>query len=133
MKYAYPIVITYEKDSSGVDYLVYIPDFAAHTQGESIPNAIEMGQDVVALMAWEYEEDEKELPNVSDLTELREMYPDATVTLVAVDTEEYRKRCGNKAVKKTLSLPAWLNTKAEDAGVNFSQVLQEALREKLAL
>lgn len=133
MKYAYPIVITYETDPSGNHYLVYVPDFDSYTAGTSIANAIEMGQDAISLLAWDYEEDKKNLPEPSKLSTLREEYPGSTVTLVAIDTEEYQKKCGNKAIKKTLSIPAWLNTRAEEAGINFSQTLQEALKDKLAL
>lgn len=53
------------------------------------------------------------------------------VNLIAVDTEEYRNLNDSRAVKKTLTIPNWLNTKAEKAGVNFSQVLQDALKERL--
>ncbi|MBR1530242.1 MAG: toxin-antitoxin system, antitoxin component, HicB domain protein [Oscillospiraceae bacterium] len=51
--------------------------------------------------------------------------------MVACDTLEYRKFFDKKAVKKTLTIPNWLNIMAERAGVNFSAVLQEALLEKL--
>lgn len=47
--------------------------------------------------------------------------------------DEYRKKHNNKSIKKTLTIPAWLNTIAEKENVNFSQVLQEALKEKLGI
>ncbi len=47
------------------------------------------------------------------------------------DTTAWRKRNDSRAVKKTLSIPNWLNTMAEDAGVNFSQILQDALKDRL--
>ena len=53
------------------------------------------------------------------------------LSYVAADTEEYRRKNDNRAVNKTLSISSWLNTLAEQAGVNFSQVLLDALREKL--
>lgn len=53
------------------------------------------------------------------------------VSLVVADTEEYRRENDNRAVKKTLSIPSWLNAKAEKAGVNFSQILQDALKNHL--
>ena len=55
------------------------------------------------------------------------------VSLVACDTLEYRRYYNNKAVKKTLSIPAWLNTMAEREDINFSSVLQKALKEELHL
>ena len=53
------------------------------------------------------------------------------MSLVSCDTLTYRKLHARTAVKKTLSIPAWLNTIAEEEGVNFSAVLQEALKQKL--
>ena len=53
------------------------------------------------------------------------------MSLVCCDTIEYRKLYNNKAVKKTLTIPAWLNTLAERADLNFSSVLQDALKLRL--
>ena len=53
------------------------------------------------------------------------------VSFVSIDLEEHRKKYENKSVKKTLSIPAWLNTLAEKEHVNFSKLLQTALIEKL--
>ncbi len=58
-------------------------------------------------------------------------YHDAFVNIVTVDAEEYAKTHFNKAVKKTLTIPQWLNDSATAAGLNFSQVLQEALMQKI--
>ena len=59
--------------------------------------------------------------------------PGEFVSLIGCDTLAYRKRYGSKAVKKTLSIPSWLNEAAEKAGVNFSNVLQDALKQQLHL
>ena len=56
---------------------------------------------------------------------------DAFATYISCDTTVYRRRMNNTAVKKTLTIPSWLNDSAVAAGLNFSQVLQEALRQKL--
>lgn len=55
------------------------------------------------------------------------------INLVAVDTVEYRNLNDSRAIKKTLTIPNWLNTRAEKVGINFSQVLQTALKEKLGI
>ena len=55
------------------------------------------------------------------------------MTLIACDTVEYRRYYDNKAVKKTLSIPSWLNTMAERQDVNFSSVLQKALKADLGI
>ena len=59
------------------------------------------------------------------------VYPDSFVNIVTVDAEEYAKLHFNKAIKKTLTIPQWLNESATAAGINFSQVLQEALLQKI--
>jgi hypothetical protein len=53
------------------------------------------------------------------------------VSIIAVDTETYRRFYENKSVKKTLSIPMWLNEMAERAHINFSQTLQKALKAEL--
>ena len=58
---------------------------------------------------------------------------DEFVSLIRCDTEFYRRFYKSKAVKKTLSIPEWLNEEAAKAGLNFSQVLQEGLKERLGL
>lgn len=54
-------------------------------------------------------------------------------SLVVVDLDEFAQKWGNKSVRKNLTIPQWLNTKAEALNINFSQVLQEALKEKLGI
>ena len=54
------------------------------------------------------------------------------VSYVDANITEYRKKYGYKIVKKNCSIPAWLNTKAEELGLNFSKILQEALIEKIS-
>ena len=58
-------------------------------------------------------------------------YKSVFINMVSVDAEEYAKKYFRKSVKKTLTIPAWLNEKALEAHINFSQVLQEALKERL--
>ena len=53
------------------------------------------------------------------------------VSFVSIDMEDYRKKFNNKSIKKTLTIPAWLNYLAEKENINFSQILQEAIKEKL--
>ncbi|MBP5451445.1 MAG: hypothetical protein J6Y16_04325 [Treponema sp.] len=75
-----------------------------------------------------YEDEGKEPPKPSRIEDVK---TDGIVSLVVADTDQWRKLVDNKAVKKTLSIPSWLNRKAENAAINFSQVHQEALCEKL--
>ena len=76
------------------------------------------------------EEEGEAIPAPSNLKDVS-ADADALVSLVCCDTIEYRKLYNNKAVKKTLTIPAWLNTMAERADLNFSDVLREALKLRL--
>lgn len=133
MKYTYPIVITQEPDAStkAPQYIVRIPDFDALTQGESITDAIEMGQDLLSILVVQYEDEKRELPEVSSFTDLSEQFSGSVVSLVIADSDHYRQMYQSKPVKKTLTIPSWLNSRAEEAGINFSQTLQDALKAKL--
>lgn len=121
-------------------FLVYVPDFDIYTEGKDMINAIEMARDAIGLKGIDYEDDGRKLPMASSYEEaIRKAenvkdvfdYTRGNLTLVDVDLEEYRKRIMNRAVKKNCTIPYWLSVKAEEAGVNFSQILQEALKSKL--
>ena len=131
-KYAYPAVFTPEENGS---YSVNFPDVpSCYTDGNNLADALEMANDVLCLRLYDIEENKETIPLP---TPIRDIKADESkgefVSMVACDTVEYRKFYDNKAVKKTLTIPNWLNTMAERSNVNFSQVLQEALTEKLGL
>lgn len=128
MKYAYPAIFTEE---DGGLYSVEFPDIAGCvTCGDSLPDAIEMAEDALCLMLYDMEEEGETIPTPSNIKDLA-ANTEALVSLVCCDTLEYRKLYSNKAVKKTLTIPAWLNTMAEHADLNFSDVLREALKLRL--
>ena len=126
-KYIYPAVFT----EDGGYYSVVFPDLeGCFTQGESIQDAFEMAEDVLCLTLYDMEEAGKSIPAPSDVKSVPEP-ENAFLSLVSCDTLEYRKFYDNRAVKKTLTIPAWLNTLSEHAGINFSSVLQAALKKEL--
>lgn len=134
MKTAYPVII---KKSSEM-YAVCIPDFNGFTEGTDICDAIEMARDYIGGMIVGPEGNDTNLPEVSTAEQARgkaekadEWFADGTITFVDVDVEAHRALVRNVFVKKNCTLPYWLERKAEAAGVNFSQVLQEALKERL--
>ena len=128
MKYAYPAIIQAEADGL---YSVEFPDIdGCVTSGSSLPDAIQMAEDALCLMLYDMEESGEAIPAPSDPKAVQ-AGTDALVSLVCCDTIEYRKLNNNKAVKKTLTIPAWLNTLAERADLNFSSVLQDALKLRL--
>lgn len=110
-----------------VGYSVSVPDIAGCcTQGDTLDEAVEMAQDAIGLML----EDCAELPTPSDPARLRPEAGDFVV-VVPFDALAFKRQRDNRAVKKTLSIPSWLNEEAEAAHINFSGVLQEALKKKL--
>lgn len=124
MKYVYPAIFTEENGQ----YLVTVPDLSGcHTFGDSLNEAIEMARDAMAMWLCIAEDKKEEIPVPS----LNLTADDGIVSYVDVDTVAYRRQTDNKAVKKTLSIPSWLNAQAELSGINFSNVLQNALMEQL--
>lgn len=124
MKYVYPAIFTEENGQ----YLVSVPDLSGcHTFGGDLTEAIEMVRDAMAMWLCIAEDKKEEIPKPS----LSLKADNGIVSFVDVDTVVYRKMNDNKAVKKTLSIPSWLNAQAELSGINFSNVLQNALIEQL--
>lgn len=124
MKGVYPVLLKVVDDG----YYVYVPDWDIHTQGKDLADAIYMARDAIGITGIDYEDDGLDFPemgeNVSD---------DGfdIKTLVDVDFVKYRRQLKNVSVKKNCTIPAWLNDKAEEKGVNFSKVLQDGLMEIL--
>ncbi len=126
-KYVYPAVFTQENGGISVNF----PDIeGCSTCADTLPEAIEMAEDALCLMLYDREEDGEPIPQASDVKQVQRSTDDI-VSLVRCDTMEYRKLYDNKSVKKTLTIPNWLNTLSERADINFSAVLQEALLEHL--
>ena len=125
-KYVYPAVFT-EEDSG---YSINFPDLPnCFTSGETLGEAIEMAGDVLCLTLYEMEQAGTAIPAPSDLRDV----PVGNKEFVPCDTVEYRRFFDNRAVKKTLTVPSWLNDMAERAGINFSATLQSALKQQLHL
>jgi predicted RNase H-like HicB family nuclease len=128
MKYAYAAIFTPEENGA---YSVRFPDLSGcYTCGADMPDAVDMAQDVLCLTLYDMEQDEKHIPAASNPHNI-ELVGGEFISVVAVDTETYRRFYENKSVKKTLTIPMWLNERAELANINFSGVLQEALKMQL--
>lgn len=126
-KYAFPAVFTPEEEG----YSIVFPDLeGCYTCGDDMEDALEMAEDALALVLYGYEKDRRVIPSPSDRTKIP-LKEGEFVNYVACDTMAYRKMYNSKAVKKTLTLPEWMNEEATALGVNFSQVLQEALLQKI--
>ena len=130
MKYVYSAIFS---DKEG-KFLVSVPDLPGlHTFGNSMADALYMAQDAIEMWLWDAENKGEAIPQASSLKKIAKMCKstDQVVSLIAADTDEYRRQNDTRSVKKTLSIPAWLNHKAEKANAPFSQILQQGLKEYL--
>ena len=122
-KYAYPAV--FMKEESG--YFVYFPDIQpCYTEGATLEEAVVMAKDVLESRLEVALECGEDLPVPSDIDTLS----GDKVMLIVGDVENMKSQ--TRYVKKTLSIPYWLNSAAEKEHINFSGVLQDALKERLA-
>lgn len=130
MKYVYPAIFTAEENNA---YSVYFPDLeGCYTCGENLEDALYMAEDVLAFTLYDYEKGSQKAPEASELQTI-ETRDNEFVNYITCDTFEYRKRHNNRAVKKTLTIPEWLNEEAIAKGINFSQVLQDGLKKQLGI
>ena len=130
MKFVYPAIFEAEKDGG---YSVSFPDLpGCYSQGETLEEAFDMARDAIGIYLSQLEADGKEYPAASDPAKV-EKGDNEFVALVDMDLLAYKQKHDNRAVKKTLSIPRWLDAMAEREGVNFSNVLQQALKEKLGV
>lgn len=136
---AYPACFIKEENG----YSVIFPDLNnLATCGHTLDEALTMAVDCLAGYLYWLREDEETAPeaspidkiNLDEIVEELEVSPDeAFVNIVTVDVTEYAKTHFEKSVKKTLTIPAWLNKAALEQNINFSQVLQDALKSQLHL
>lgn len=142
MKVIYPVCIFQTNE----EYMAFVPDLNTNnTCGKTLEEALYMTQDLIATYILEDLEDvrKNEIPKQSNIEDIDikevqnywEIEDDEIIssfkTLVLVDLDEFAQKWSNKSVRKNLTIPQWLNTKAEALNINFSQVLQEALLKKI--
>jgi len=126
MKTAYPVIFT--KVSSG--YIAHAPDFPLDTQGDTLAEAIEMARDAIGITGIVIEDEKQPLPKPSDPEKVTREAGEI-VSMVDIDFTEYRKANERRTVRRNVSLPSWLNTEADKAGINVSAILQTALKHEL--
>ena len=127
--YTFPAVFNYADDGISIEF----PDLpgclpCAFTTDEAVKNA----QSALGLHLWGMEQDKEDIPAPTDVRLIKHNENQAIV-IVDVFMPPYREKLSNRFVKKTLSIPQWLNAEAEHAGVNFSLVLQNGLKDYLHL
>ena len=130
MKCIYPVCI-YPGDVSG--YTVIVPDLpGCVTEGETIADALEQAIDAASGWVLDELEEGRKAPEASAAEKVKaDEYKNGLVSVIMLDIDAYAEKYGSKAVRKNCTIPAWLNTAAEKANLNFSQILQTALQERL--
>lgn len=125
MKLAYPAIFSPWDDGDG--YTVEFPDLpGCVTEGNTLAEAIEMAEDAASGWVLDELESGNAIPAASSPASVRTENGDF-VSAVVLDMDAYAEKYGEKSVRKNLTIPAWLNTFAENQHINFSQVLADAL------
>lgn len=128
-RYFYPAVFTYE---SGQEIAVDFPDLKCATSGLNDDDALLSARELLGCVLNGLEEDGEAIPKPTPLSEV-ELRQNERVVLVDVYMPSVRMAHVNRSVNRTVTLPAWLNAAALGRNINFSQVLQDALKTQLNL
>lgn len=128
-RYIYPAIFNYAEDGISVEF----PDIpGCLTCGNSTEEALKNAKEALELNMYGIEEDGEEIPESSEPRNIR-LEGDQIIVLVEAWMIPVRDYMKNKAVKKTLTIPKWLNDMAEEHRVNFSQILQQGLKQYLGI
>lgn len=146
MKVIYPVLFYEEKEGG---YSVFVPDLerelntSASTCGNTLEEAMEMAEDLIAGLVLDAMEEENKIPKSSKIEEVsfEELeqkldikdwdYISKFKTYIVVDISAFAEKWGKELVKKTVNIPKWINAKAESLKINFSKTLEEALLKKI--
>lgn len=126
-RYVFPAVFTYEP---GQEIAVVFPDLEAATSGTDDNDALLSARELLGCVIYGLEEDGEAIPDPTPLSAV-EVAENERAVLVDVYMPSIRMAKVNRSVNRTVTLPAWLNAVALEHNVNFSQVLQDALKEQL--
>ena len=130
-KYAFIAVFSYDEDGISIEF-PDLPGCCPSADKDDTEMAFRNAKEALGLHLFGMEQDGDAIPNPS-LPDAAELEPGQIPVLIEVYMPPVRERVRNRFVKKTLSIPSWLNESALEAGVNFSQVLQKALIDQLGL
>lgn len=146
MKVIYPVLFYEEEDGK---YSVFVPDLAkglntsASTCGDTLEEAMDMAQDLIAGIILDAIAEDNKIPKASKIEDISfeefEKWLDVKdwnyvsrfKTYISVDIGVYSEKWSKELIKKTVNIPKWVNEKAEDLKINFSKTLEEALLEKI--
>jgi predicted RNase H-like HicB family nuclease len=128
--YIYPIYITVDPNEE-YPYFVEIPDVDGFTQGKDLAEAITMARDYIGFAVIDKLQHGEPLPLPDKIEYVQ--HENQIKTLVDINFKKYKSQHDNKVVKKTLTIPNYLNELGNERGINFSLTLTEALKEKLGV
>ena len=135
MKAIYPVIFTQTEDA----VLIEVPDLRILTEGKDMADAIYMARDAIELMCVTMEDDNEEIPTPSDIKDIdvkKGTFAEegnSIISIVDIDSSEYRRKVDNKSVRRNVTLPSWLNYEAEQSHINVLKVLQDALMNVLGV
>lgn len=128
MEKLFYLAIFHKAEEGG--FWISFPDLPeCFTEGDDMKQAYEMAVEALGLALVNRKEEKEEIPMPSEIDKIQN--EEGIFVVIEFDMQEYLRKHNAKAVKKTLSIPQWLNEEATAMGINFSQVLQEALMNKL--
>ncbi|MGD9569972.1 MAG: type II toxin-antitoxin system HicB family antitoxin [Sedimentibacter sp.] len=128
-RYIYPAIIKLENDS----YIVSFPDLEnCFTFGKSLEDALDSARDVLELCLYDMEQDGIKIPDASDLSYIR-LKENESIVLIDVWMIPVRDKMENRSVKKTVTIPKWINDIGVEHNLNFSQLLQAAIKDRLGI
>lgn len=130
-KYLFPAIFKQDEEVKG--YTITFPDLpGCISEGDDMEEAMFMAKDVLEGFLYGMEEDNEPIPSPSTPSAIK--VPEGSfVVLIEAWTDIVRDEMENKAIKKTLTIPKWLNDAAEKEKVNFSHLLQYALKQRLGI
>ena len=134
MTTVYPVILTKDKD----DILIEVPDLDILTEAKSIQEAVVMARDAIGLTGISMQDNGDSIPEPSDIDDIdvsKGTFAEVgkgIKTLVDIDFDEYRRKNDNKMVRRNVTLPNWMNRRAEQEHLNVSRFLQDALAERYA-
>ena len=126
-RYIYPAVFSYDPDQ---EISVVFPDLDVATSGETDEDALLSARELLGCVMFGLEEDGEDIPAPTPLSQVKTEENEKAV-LVDVYMPSIRMAQVNNSVNRTVTLPAWLNAAALERNINFSQVLQDALKQQI--
>lgn len=128
-RYIYPAIIKLVEDS----YDVRFPDIDnCFTFGEDLEDALDSARDVLELCLYDMEQDNIDIPEASSITDIK-LEKDESIAWINVWMVPVRDKMENKSIKKTVTIPKWINDIGVENNLNFSQLLQSAIKEKIGI